>query len=453
MDIWMIFEIVVNTIEISAITFLFSRQLGVIKQKRKWVVLGVIFVVAIISLINMLNIHMQFEVLTGIYLYPMKFITASLMFAFACLVFSGSISEKIVWSLVSPFVMTISDFIALEIMRRATGRRIEEITQFGDLRVAVALIYIAVSCAIYLLLVFITRRRIKAAFHLPIWLRLLIVTILALGTITVDQLIDLNYEFDTISPHALNNKTIFITISFFVIIFGAFILIQQIGKLTQAVLQEQHDKMSSENYLELERAYSALRTERHDIRNHLKVMQGLLEVGEHEALSQYYEEIMGKYHSADSIYTMNIPINVVLANKFNLALANGIEIQHNIRNLRNLTDKYTDLCSLIANLLDNAIEACFRLPENSERYIDFELVGKSEMLIINVENSSDGNYKTSGDIFITRKAGLIHGSGLKIVRNTVNQYGGYVDIKSSPHNFKVSIMLPVNSFIKTDMED
>lgn len=451
MKIWFVWEITLIALETSIICAMLYAQLGVAKNKRKYILVGMILIIFAISILNYLDIQMNLEIANSITIYLSRLTGFILFIAFSFLVFLGSYSEKIIWASVPPFVMTISDFITLEVMQRITEKNVDELTQFGSSRVWVSGIYLFTSCAIYILLIYISRKKEKSEIALPFYLRVLLVFILLLGTVTVDQLIDFSFYANDLSATAFNNKAAFVSISFLIIILGIFILMQKVGKLTQDLLQAAHYKISHDNYKDLERTYTALKEAKHDIRSHLQILQGLLADGDDIKLKEYFEEINGQYMQMDTVLTNNTPLNVLLTSKILLAKSYGIDFQYKIFINRELTEHYSGICSLLANLLDNAIEACCNVLDDICKYIYYEMLEKDEMILINIENSSDGHYKKSGETYLSRKSGILHGMGLGICKNIVNKYGGYMDISADLRQFTVNIMLPLDNLMKENV--
>lgn len=95
-----------------------------------------------------------------------------------------------------------------------------------------------------------------------------------------------------------------------------------------------------------------------------------------------------------------------------------------------LTVSDIDLCVLIGNLIDNAVEACEKLPVK-ERFLRLYIGVFRKQLYISVTNATNELVRKLDDEYITTKRGN-HGHGLKRINNTVEKYGGFINRKNEP---------------------
>lgn len=102
-----------------------------------------------------------------------------------------------------------------------------------------------------------------------------------------------------------------------------------------------------------------------------------------------------------------------------------------------------DLSVLIGNLLDNAMEACMRLPEQ-ERFIRIYIDIVKKQLYISVTNSMAGRAKKSGGSYLTNKSGS-HGLGLMRIDSIVSKYHGFLNRQTENGVFATEVMLPLTS--------
>ena len=99
-----------------------------------------------------------------------------------------------------------------------------------------------------------------------------------------------------------------------------------------------------------------------------------------------------------------------------------------------------DLCVILGNLIDNAIEACEKMEEG--RFIRLYIGTFQKQLYISVTNSTNEMIKKLDEEYITTKRGN-HGHGLKRINLEVEKYGGYINRKNEPGIFVTEIMLPL----------
>ena len=104
-----------------------------------------------------------------------------------------------------------------------------------------------------------------------------------------------------------------------------------------------------------------------------------------------------------------------------------------------------DLCSLFSNLLDNAIEACDKLPENAgQKVIHIKAAIQAGFLIVKTENTYCQPVQRSGEILKTSKQdGINHGYGLQLVRRIADQYEGQINIEYDDMIFRVLASMAV----------
>ena len=104
----------------------------------------------------------------------------------------------------------------------------------------------------------------------------------------------------------------------------------------------------------------------------------------------------------------------------------------------------TELCVLLGNLLDNAIEACQRVSEEERRFIRIYMDTLQEQFYISVMNGMQGRAVRYGELFQSTKHGTgVHGFGLQRVDRIVRKYGGFLDRQSEDGVFATEVLLPI----------
>ncbi len=137
------------------------------------------------------------------------------------------------------------------------------------------------------------------------------------------------------------------------------------------------------------------------------------------------------------IRTGNRMADAILNSKLSLAARQEIKVKAEAKIPVSLTVSELDLCIIIGNLLDNAIEACMELPPAS-RLIRIYMEMKGNYLYLSLINTAGGKKKRS---FHTTK-GEGHGLGLMRVDEIVKKYGGYIKRASEDEAFSTEVLLP-----------
>ena len=128
---------------------------------------------------------------------------------------------------------------------------------------------------------------------------------------------------------------------------------------------------------------------KHDFRNHINMILGLLEVGTKEDAIKYIYEINSSINKLDeNIYTNNIAVNSILSSKMKVAKEKGIKINLDLKITSEIKISNVDICIILGNLLDNSIEACDLI--NKYKFIDLKIVSENSRLIIKIENNTNG---------------------------------------------------------------
>lgn len=208
-----------------------------------------------------------------------------------------------------------------------------------------------------------------------------------------------------------------------------------------------HKEQAEKEYFEeINNRYSQMRMLKHDINNHLSAMSLLLKEGRTEEAQKYLQEITNDLESTMPVARTGIhALDMILWNKISLAKENSITIQPAIDGmLTGLQITDYELCSLLGNLLDNAIEAVQKLPEEN-RQISLRIGRQLDMLCIFCENPF-ATIQKEGNRFITLKADhQNHGLGLRQVKHIAHKYNGTVDIKTEDNIFSVSVLLTTST--------
>ncbi len=196
------------------------------------------------------------------------------------------------------------------------------------------------------------------------------------------------------------------------------------------------------HYAEVENMYRQMRGWRHDYRNHIQVLKSYLAMGDVEAASDYLGALEADLNTVDlALKTGNKMTDIILNSKISLARSRKIQVTADAHVPVSLKTAEIDLCIIIGNLFDNAIEACMALPEK-ERMIRVYMEMKNTQLYISFTNSTalPKQRKTDGRFLSTKGRG--RGYGLVRIDTIVEKYQGYISRNSEDGAFTTEILLP-----------
>ncbi|MEQ8201013.1 MAG: ATP-binding protein [Syntrophomonadaceae bacterium] len=179
---------------------------------------------------------------------------------------------------------------------------------------------------------------------------------------------------------------------------------------------------------------SILQSEKHEYRRHLQALQSLIYLDRTQEAQQYIDGIAENYwNKFDNVYIEHPELNSLVNSKFNLAKSQGIEFSLNSTcDFSLLKIEPWDLCSIIGNLLDNAIESALQDKRQPSVELEFEFQNKDFIICVR-NNGATINGEDRDRIFeagFTSKESVGRGYGLYIVRKLVKRYGGEIEVIS-----------------------
>ena len=203
------------------------------------------------------------------------------------------------------------------------------------------------------------------------------------------------------------------------------------------------NKLMKQQIDEIENMYLTMRGWRHDYHNHLQSLKGFLKLGEYDQIENYLKNLETDLDSIDTLYhSGNIQVDAILNAKLAIAEKNQIQIRCDAQVPPALHVSELDLCVMIGNLLDNAIESCKKIENPQERFIRIYLDIMKQQLYISVTNATGESVKVRTDAYFTQKRGD-HGHGLRRVDQVVKKYEGYLNRQNEPGVFATEILLPL----------
>ena len=196
------------------------------------------------------------------------------------------------------------------------------------------------------------------------------------------------------------------------------------------------------HYKEVENMYKQMRGWRHDYRNHIQTMKVLASNGDMEGIKEHLNKLDTDLNTVDiAIKTGNAMADAIINSKVSLARSRDIDVSIDAHIPIKLKMSELDLCCILGNLFDNAIEASMPLPKE-KRLIRVYMDMKGTQLYISFTNFTSTKKLTKlGNSFATTK-GEGHGFGLVRIDNIVDRLDGYLSRNSEDGAFTTEILIP-----------
>lgn len=274
---------------------------------------------------------------------------------------------------------------------------------------------------------------------------LILASLMLSGILLENQLIDID-ETDIFLQSKITKLFTAVSIPMLILIIIS-LLINCITKSyyqnTSSLLEKQIN-MQLDYYSKLEKKNSELREFRHDFKNHMLCLQALIESNDCEEASQYIRRITNRsYSEPPTFFTGNRIADAILDDKSALAESVGAKLVFD----GEIYDRIPapDMCIILSNALDNAIEACAMISD-ADKIINVRCIFSKGVQIINISNPA---VDTDDNSFHTTKADKInHGYGLRSIRRTVDMYSGMFSADCSDGVFTLEVGLNVGEYVR-----
>lgn len=190
-------------------------------------------------------------------------------------------------------------------------------------------------------------------------------------------------------------------------------------------------------------ADTEMRILRHDMRNHITVMNSLYDSGKINELGEYLKELGSAFADTQSVnITGNEIADAIISEKKKYAEMSGVSLVTN-GSLKGLEIGAVTLCTVLSNLLDNAVEAAAQT--DTKRVVTLSAKKADSFYYICISNPTLKDIDASADIPTSKPEGSGHGLGLKSVRKAIEKCGGTLELScketSSSYTFMAEVIL------------
>lgn len=234
-----------------------------------------------------------------------------------------------------------------------------------------------------------------------------------------------------------------------IIIFFSYYLIAI--SITQTKHNQQLEKqltLQRDHYRNLNDSITTAKATRHDMRHHLVTISEFLGKKDVTSAQEYLNKLCNSYDDS-SIPTVcqNQSVDALICYYLKSAKQQKINFVTNLHIPDNLGINDLDLCVVIGNCLENAIEACSKMSDAEPRFIDIKTTITKGYLVIKIVNSFNGLVQHQNDAFISSKRDNGNGIGLFSVKTLATKYQGHCIISFDQQVFEVSISLNIPQII------
>ena len=200
-----------------------------------------------------------------------------------------------------------------------------------------------------------------------------------------------------------------------------------IKKERETVMISLTNELMERNYQQLHKNQRLIAKQVHDFTNHLKTLKGMLD--KDTEAEQYVGKLLAiTYRESKLCHSGCDVIDAII----NCKVPEPIHVSS------------VDICAVLSNQIDNALEACANIPNQQERFVQVTLWQKETFLFFKVINSVLVNPFIAGNTLISKKKEIGHGLGLINIRDTVEKYNGTLDNQFSGNQF-ISIAMMQNT--------
>lgn len=214
-------------------------------------------------------------------------------------------------------------------------------------------------------------------------------------------------------------------------------------KADNKIIKEKLD-MQYNYYLNIQESQNKVKKLYHDINNHMACIKSLY--NEKEDVDKYMDSINKEmYDFQNAFNTENMILDIILNEKKVLCEKNNIDLFCNINFSKCKFIEMADVCAIFSNILDNAIEACNSI-ENDTIHKNINIRGTlvKSYYVIKCENSKINKVKIKNNkIFTSKKDKYLHGIGLESVKSSLKKYDGEFKIEDLENKFIIKIYIPL----------
>ncbi len=257
------------------------------------------------------------------------------------------------------------------------------------------------------------------------------------------------YQVNVLTVYSEKNIHYFLSVAGFIVlnVLVVYILDTVIARFQllheNAQLQHQMDYQDA-NYEKTVHSFKKIKSIIHDTNQQFLYVAECIERGKTAEASEHIRvtlnQIEGAYHRVN---TGNLVIDALVTNALNIGQANGIRMETELRLYdRELQIERYDLCVVLGNMLDNAIEASKKVKVAEDRNIRVYIRSSESALFIRIRNHVE---REVADLRSRKSSPEYHGFGLTNIHRICEKYGGHMTIETEAQTFDNMVVLPFST--------
>lgn len=372
------------------------------------------------------------------------FFSFSVFFVLGWLFYSGKIHVKVIMASFMMLFSFVMELFAALLLAAVFG------DVLGGIRTNSMLLFLGGVISKILLILFMEiiirlKRRDASQVNLKSWFFILSIPVISV-------ILSITNVYEPIVSNKFSGAAVFSCISILFINLFVFHLldhtVQQVNETNHYKYREKQLLMQTEHFENIIEGYHQVRRVQHDMMNHLVALHGYLQNEQCDDAIEYIKKINESIDfNRIGIVSNNVAIDALISNRKSKAIKAGIYFEEKVSLPGKLQIDDMDMCIVIGNILNNAIEACQRMKnEQMKKHIMLNINYKKGHIFIEVENTYDlRTVKQEEGKFISSKKYQWKydvGLGMSNIERIINKYGGVYQTDFSEAIFKIKIMLP-----------
>lgn len=235
---------------------------------------------------------------------------------------------------------------------------------------------------------------------------------------------------------------------------GSFFLLDYSGRRQEEVLENtalrQNLKLETAHIESMTSRYTQQRAQTHDFKNQLAVLRDMARRNAPQEEFSAYLNSMLEIDIPCVLYinTHRTVVDVIMSEKVPLAKEKGIDFQFQLDDLTDFPMPDSALVVVLTNLIDNAIEACGKIPQAADRHIWMRMKVEKQSALMCIDNTTAEPVAIRDNMVQTTKEDtLAHGYGLKNVAAMIERSGGmyFIEYHDADKKFRFTASLPMKT--------